>query len=371
MKKILCAALICTIMMSCVSALAVEFIMGDMDFTQYYPYKEFWIKEPPSGFWGTAGSAEKGYDYDWFINSAWGMAVAADEWTRQKYGDDDDMNEELLKVWELRGVRKFLHNGEDPEKKWSVFVPLTAFSEANADKVYPVVFDFHGYGVTIMLAETYGYAELGGIKDFITVCPMDSSMVPEIMEVLRAEYPIDETRIYASGFSMGGYATLSNALTYPDLFAAIAPTGTALTGRNEEDEAVWLNLAKYRMPVINFCGSADRMYPLSESSAVLYRKWLSADGIEFDAVQEGYDYASSEDYLERCAGASFMSWYTKPYQSDFYFGQYQDKDGITIVEVVLMDRAPHVTNGSLAELGWEFMSHWSRDPETHELIYKE
>lgn len=373
MKKILSLVLVSMLLLSSIPAYATEFIMGDMDFTKYYPYKEFWLGEPDTGFWGTAGIADKGYSYDWFINSAWGMAVAADEYTRQKYGDYDDLNEELLKIWEMRGVKKILHEGEDEARKWSVFVPLSAYQEANADKKYPVVFNFHGYGVTIMLAETYGYAELGGTKDFITVCPTDSAMVPEIMEVLRAEYPIDETRVYATGFSMGGLATINSVLQYPEIFAGAAPTGASLSGFRGQigTDEQWANIANYGMPICNFCGSADyiRQYPLNANTAISYQKWLDINGIDFDAIIDGYDYASSTDYLEHNVHASFMSSYTKPYQSDFYFGQYQNQDGVTVVQVVLMDRAPHVTNGSIAEIGWEFMSHWSRDPETKQLIY--
>ena len=299
----------------------------------------------------------------------------ADEWTRQKYGDDGDTNPELARVWELRGVKKIVNEANNEDTKWSVFVPSVAYEPENADVKYPVVFDLHGGGASIMLAETYGYAELGGIENFITVCPSDFDMIGDIMDILRAEYPIDESRVYCMGFSMGGMGTLNAGLTYPDLFAALVPSGCSLSGFRSEigTDEQWAALAENGMPILNFCGSADyiRQYPLNETTAVGYQKWLDINGVDFQAVDPDYNYKLTTDYLEYNVGASFMKSYRLPYQSDFFFGQYQNAEGITVVEVVLMDKAGHVTNGSLAEIGWEFMSHWSRDPQTGVLTYTE
>ena len=43
------------------------------------------------------------------------------------------------------------------------------------------------------------------------------------VESLIEDYPIDPSRVYLSGFSAGGYATVSTVLRRPDLFAAYAP----------------------------------------------------------------------------------------------------------------------------------------------------
>jgi predicted peptidase len=42
------------------------------------------------------------------------------------------------------------------------------------------------------------------------------------MDVINA-YSVDESRIYLTGLSRGGFGTWEFAVSYPDLFAAIAP----------------------------------------------------------------------------------------------------------------------------------------------------
>lgn len=45
----------------------------------------------------------------------------------------------------------------------------------------------------------------------------------ELIELLKQKYPIDENRLYASGFSMGGVKTWDLYQEYPEHFAALAP----------------------------------------------------------------------------------------------------------------------------------------------------
>lgn len=52
---------------------------------------------------------------------------------------------------------------------------------------------------------------------------LDVTYVRTIVEQLAKELPIDRTRIYATGLSMGGGMSLQLALEAPDLVAAIAP----------------------------------------------------------------------------------------------------------------------------------------------------
>jgi predicted peptidase len=45
----------------------------------------------------------------------------------------------------------------------------------------------------------------------------------EIIDSVIRNYQIDESRLYLTGYSMGGYGTWYTAAFYPDIFAAIAP----------------------------------------------------------------------------------------------------------------------------------------------------
>ena len=62
------------------------------------------------------------------------------------------------------------------------------------------------------MTETYGYAQLAAQEGFIVVSPWANNKDPDtlamdmdwIMEKLKANYPIDESRVYGAGFSLGG-----------------------------------------------------------------------------------------------------------------------------------------------------------------------
>lgn len=69
-------------------------------------------------------------------------------------------------------------------------------------------------------------------RDCITVipqCPENTTWCGHIesigrfVEELICKYDIDKNRVYLTGLSMGGFGTWYTAMTYPKLFAAIAP----------------------------------------------------------------------------------------------------------------------------------------------------
>src|SRR5439155_20150006 len=64
----------------------------------------------------------------------------------------------------------------------------------------------------------------------------------EAMEHVKKHYPIDENRIVARGFSMGGAACWQFATHFPDVWCAAAP------GAGFAESAEFLNIARERVP---------------------------------------------------------------------------------------------------------------------------
>jgi predicted peptidase len=89
-----------------------------------------------------------------------------------------------------------------------------------------------------------------------------------LLDVIMAEYSVDRDRVYLTGLSMGGYGTWSLAMTYPDLFAAIAP----ICGGGIPD---WVGVLK-EVPVWAFHGAEDTVVPLEQSQRMVQA--LQADG---------------------------------------------------------------------------------------------
>ena len=112
--------------------------------------------------------------------------------------------------------------------------------------------------------------EQGKEFPFIVVspqCPLENywpNMVETVMALVDEiieKYDVDESRIYMTGLSMGGYGTWSIACTYPERFAAIVPIcggGQPYVARNLK-----------AMPVWAFHGAKDNVVPLSESQKMV------------------------------------------------------------------------------------------------------
>ncbi len=98
----------------------------------------------------------------------------------------------------------------------------------NGNKV-PLVLCFHGGGDSAMCMVSLSEWHLVTAKyDFLLVSIENhlNSTATETMtllEHLKEKYPIDNTRIYATGFSMGGCKTWDLFQEYPEVFAAVAP----------------------------------------------------------------------------------------------------------------------------------------------------
>ncbi len=93
----------------------------------------------------------------------------------------------------------------------------------------PLVLAFHGGGdSSFYIAYVSDWAGIAHRHDFLLVAVenhLNSSATEmvELVEHLKKIYNIDPTRIYASGFSMGGIKTWDIIQEYPNLVAAAAP----------------------------------------------------------------------------------------------------------------------------------------------------
>jgi len=174
---------------------------------------------------------------------------------------------------------RFQETGEMLE--YAVFVS----SKVKEGTKSPLIIVLHGRGVqpTTPMRFVTGPAERGG---FIVAAPMgynergwygeyesDRSTPPQLREYsekdvmnvlsfMRAEFDIDENRIYIMGSSMGGAGALYLAVKHPDIWAAVA-AGAPPIRRTSETIA---NFAAIRhMPVMLVHGDRDALVTVEVS----------------------------------------------------------------------------------------------------------
>ena len=118
--------------------------------------------------------------------------------------------------------------------------------------------------------------EQGKAMEFIIVSPQcpretiwnDELLITLLNDVVKRHHA-DETRLYLTGLSMGGYGTWSLGLTHCDRFAAIAP----ICGGGDFIKAYNAGGAKGKalrtLGIWAFHGAKDTVVPLSESEKMV------------------------------------------------------------------------------------------------------
>ncbi len=141
-------------------------------------------------------------------------------------------------------------------------------------QAWPLLLFLHGAGErgsNLEAVKKWGPPRLVG-KDrefpFVVVSPQcpkragwDSKQIKQLVEHVVKSYKIDESRMYCTGLSMGGYGTWSMLAAYPKLFAAAIP----ICGGGNPRLAIRMT----RTPIWAFHGDADRVVPASRSRVMV------------------------------------------------------------------------------------------------------
>jgi predicted esterase len=202
-------------------------------------------------------------------------------------------------------VATFYSEIDDSEQPYGLYVPLGY----DAQKSYPLVIMLHGAmsNHRLALRRVFGKSNLPGQNDaeasrvfpkwkdigYIVATPyargtMGYVGIPEadvwrVIEECKANFNIDENRVYLTGLSMGGGGTLFVGLSRPDVFAAIAPVCPA-----PPSEAWDLMGNAVNLPVAIFQGGADPVVKpegVHEIVNELLKGGASVEYHEFPGVQ--------------------------------------------------------------------------------------
>lgn len=147
-------------------------------------------------------------------------------------------------VLALAQVQTLQH--KDVKRRYIVYTPPAYHSAPQ--QAFPVVFNFHGGGMT--MAEQMLYTQMNRAADrhgFIVVYPQgikqdwnvgfgmdylagtdDVGFTQAMLDKLKQGYRIDARRVYATGLSRGGFFALRLAAELPQQFAAVASVGATM-----------------------------------------------------------------------------------------------------------------------------------------------
>ena len=358
-----------------------------------------------------------------------GYLTALEEMMEPILNNFDDRSPEVIAYWAKRGMVKECHGDNDVmswseyesktgyrwegpreqgiqnlHKKWNSFVPVSAFRPENKDRKYPVVVVLHGGFNPISIIDGWGFVQEAAKREWIVVVPSIEldDILDEILAQAKALYPVDESRIYATGFSYGGFMSNFLGNKRPDVYAAVAPCGAPISnglvekaiGPEPQTPFDGKSRAKAMgvyMPVLNIAGNLDgNRFPVYD---VGYPKDGAPDmmwHITPDLIVDGINHWLDVNDAPLLSVDAVMALKNDPNATEVekniglplsegrkvvadgivnYVGDLKSRDGVTRVRIMVEMNMPHWPTPEMSRQIFEFFSHFSRDPETKESIY--
>lgn len=326
----------------------------------------------------------------------------------------DEGSCEAIAYWRQRGLKKEIHGADQLTSKWASYLPVSWADGITPEKKYPLLFVMHGNNNPIYLAETYGYTHIAAREELITIIPENESAenTDRLLAYAKEHYPVDWSRVYMAGYSGGGWMTSRHALRWPERFAAVGvggmifANGTAETYWQEDTpwqgetitEEMIVHASQVQIPMCGCMGEQEfiNILPLTEdkpatmdlnreapnghpsphldltskNKIACVNNWRRVAGCEPLAEEEVRQAVrTTPDIVTEKLGFPFEQ--TKLLNLEgrsHYIGECVNRDGDTLARFICMGKSPHWPSMALAELTWEYMRQFARNPETGELI---
>jgi len=290
-----------------------------------------------------------------------------------------------------KGLRKEIH-GEGLDK-WASFVPLAA--ETDPERKFPLIFCLHGAHNPIQLTESYGVIQVAAREECVVIAPENENWtnIERLLNWAKENLPVDESRVYAIGYSFGGFMSSRNVLAHPEVFAGVGMGGMLFAGKvsahdldgqayeaYELTEEMLAKAEQLGVPAALFMGENEmlRLLPL----------WKNPEGEVQDGaipLQSGDKQTAFNNFrrVGQCApttfltegesgegvaehiGAKFERTEIREYHGRRYFiGDSVKPDGECLFRTVACEKMVHWPTVMFAELVWEHISKYARDTET-------
>lgn len=259
---------------------------------------------------------------------------------------------------------------------WYEYLPEEVLNNTTPEGTIPLILANHGGGDDArVFVEEFGLLELAG-KERVAVVAPDHSSVGEIrgqaltavVEYMLKTYPaLDASRVYATGYSMGGGATYTLAYYNPKLFAAVAPSAGSNTVLPTDQEE---NFYSTELPCIMTLSSFDPAGRrqdalegnLNEGTQQMVTTFAKNNGIQLTSFDfDTYPHVGfgGDAIVTDKVNDEFEKVTTYLYNSE----------GEPRVAYVYVKGMVHALYPEYAFMLWDFVKNYSRDLTTGEIIY--
>ncbi|MBO4390363.1 MAG: hypothetical protein J5825_05855 [Lachnospiraceae bacterium] len=235
----------------------------------------------------------------------------------------------------------------------------------------PVLLCFHGGGDSALyMADVSGWQMVAHDHDFLLIGVehhMNSTATEavELLEQLKSRYPIDETRVYCTGFSMGGCKSWDLYQEYPEVFAGAAPMdATFEVGLNVFGKEAPKAINRNTPVAVFYCGGAASPLPELSCQAV-----KCCDRLEYilqvnDCKKQWNlsktDQSGWEDPVQGMTGDRVEKFYDESRGGTLTVHYFDSNDGRCITAFSSVDNQGHEVRRHTCEEAWKFLCRFSR-----------
>lgn len=235
----------------------------------------------------------------------------------------------------------------------------------------PLLLAFHGGGdSTFYLSHVSGWYRVANRHNFLMVAIENhlnstATEMMELLEILKQRYPIDEHRIYASGFSMGGCKSWDLYQEYPQVFAALAPMdATFEVGLNVYGQPAPCQINR-DIPVPLFYAGGE-ITPLPELPFQAEKCWDRMRYVfEVNQLKTPYNvtYEDKDNWPEPIwgiCGDRIEKFDDHSRGSVLTVHTFESKDGVFRTAFACISGQGHECREHTCEYAWRFMSQFTR-----------
>ena len=284
---------------------------------------------------------------------------------------------------------------------WYEYIPPQL--RGTQEKV-PLLFYFHGGGcVPLYGAEQSDWHEIADKENFIVVYPeasqknmwnawddktllrySDKAFFLALIGHMKQVHPIDESRIYVSGFSMGGMMSNAMACSLPNVVAAAAPCNAFNEGYfssyaimdarlkkpGEKISMLSQEPSKTRKAADAKKTSFDYIVPVIQTAGLIDGKW-PIDSAEDPRLKtfdywKAYNHLHMEPFVQNQSNESGITSDEQCYEGEderFLHHSWHNAEGDSLYELLLAKRCPHALDIRTHYYTWKFLKKFSRNPD--------
>ena len=259
---------------------------------------------------------------------------------------------------------------------WVEYLPDEVVKGTAPAGTVPLWLALHGGGDDPrQFVEEIGLLELAGSERFAMVAPEHQNVaallpdvLPKLVRYMLKTYPaLDPSRVYVTGYSMGGAATLRAVNGDPSVFAAAIPMAAAGYIGTAEQVA---QFKKYHLPIMFTTSSFDLPGAFDPANGIIsaaYQKQLnlflgyngmkSIDAFDFKTYAVNGFKADLMERIKLNGEYENYSWYLN------------NAEGAPMVALNYTQDLIHALYPAYGKVAWDFAKRFSRDQKTGAIKY--